>query len=81
MIFIDFFFFSSCYTFKTWWKPRVSFSATASYVFDKAAPVFGGWVVFDTVDKLEHEVAQSTFKDSVGYSVVDYIPIDDEEFV
>lgn len=42
---------------------------------------FGFWVVVDTVDKIEHEVAQSTFKDSVGYSVVDYVPIDDDDFV
>jgi hypothetical protein len=44
-------------------------------------PSVGWWVVLDTVDKLEHEVASSTFRDSVGYSVVDYVPVEDEEYV
>jgi len=73
--------FSSSYTFKSWWKPRFSLSTCWSYNWKTQSPSVGWWIVLDTADNLEHEVANATFRDSVGYSVVDYIPLEDEEMV
>ena len=71
----------SSYTFKSWWKPRFSLSTCWSYNWKTQSPSVGWWIVLDTADNLEHEVANATFRDSVGYSVVDYIPLEDEEMV
>jgi len=73
--------FTSSYTFKSWWKPRFSLSACWSYNWKTQKPSLGWWIVLDTADNLEHEVASATFRDSVGYSVVDYVPIEDEDLV
>jgi len=71
---------AAAYVLKTWWKPRVCASITATFNYITMTPGYGVWVVIDTVDKLEREKAVS-YKESVGYSVVHYVEEDDEEMV
>ena len=56
-------------------------SSTWSYDIARNSTSLGFWIVVDTVDKVEREVAHATFRDSIGYTVVDYAPIEDENFV